>query len=491
MQKVTLSIPQVTVFLNDVWFLDCKNNTLKMGDKTFELEHQLFVLLDYFVRHQQKILSKEQLLTDNWPGKVVNDENLTVAISKLRKIFSDNARKPVFIKTIPGVGYQFIANVRPITATTKLYSDIKPHSLYTTIAGVLITIVIVVTLMINQNVNVASHQPSTAQATDNYAINKLIALSDQANSEDIPALIKQWRAILLQQPDNAVAYWYIAKLKITLLQWQAAIHSGHFEELDALLQKSLSLNPSNAEAWSWLARLYFWHKQDYATSELYFNKSLALKPDAMTYYAFAEMLLAQTKFEEALSFVAIARKMQPQHFALPGLAWVYQLSGSPEEAWQELQRIKQTELADNTWHVSALQISHQLGMYEESYHSLQWLLSQSAEGKAIQQRVEDIFQAQGLPAVYQFLLQTRFNGDIGHYTPPLSWSRYAILAGDQKTSLLYLQQAVKAFQIPLLWAASDPIYQPIHNSQEFKRWLARINVELPKSTLKNRAIDDK
>lgn len=475
MQHVTHSTPQVTVCLNDVWFLDCKNSTLKMGDTAFELEHQLCVLLDYFVQHQQKILSKEQLLTDNWPGKVVNDENLTVAISKLRKIFSDNARYPTFIKTIPGVGYQFIAHVCPIASAAKTHTNTKQPLLYVILAMALLATFMIAILVFNPN-NAEVDQQSVIPITDNNAINTLITLSDQANIEAIPALVQQWRAILQQQPENAAAYWYIAKLKITLLHWQAAIHPGHFEELDALLQKSLSLNPNNAEAWSWLARLYFWHKQDYAASEQYFNKSLALKPDAMTYYAFAEMLLAQTKFEEAQSIVTIARKMQPHHFAYPGLAWIYQLSGSPEEAWQELQRIKQTELADKAWHVSALQISHQLGMYEESYHSMQWLLSQSEEGRAVQQTVKDIFQTQGIAAVYQFLLQTKFNGDIGHYTPPLSWSRYAILAGDKKTSLLYLQQAAEAFQIPLLWAASDPIYQPIHNSQEFKNWLARINV---------------
>lgn len=473
MNQTEHPVPQAVVFLNEVWFLDCKHSILRMGDVIFELEHQLFVLLDYFVRHQQQILSKEQLLKANWPGKVVNDENLTVAISKLRKIFSDNARQPTFIKTIPGVGYQFIANVSPVPLKEKKLSSLKRHKYRLfTITALLIALVVLLLLPDKDKSTVNSH----SQAADSSFIEELIVLSEQADTAAIPALLRQWRAILQQQPDNAEAYWYIAKLKMTLLQWQVATDPGHFEELDALLHKTLSLNPANAEAWSWLARLYFWHKQDYQASEQYFHKSLALKPDAMIYYALAEMLLAQTRFEEALSLVAKARRMQPHHFALPGMAWVYQLSGAPEEAWQELQRIKQTEQADKMWHVSALRISHQLGMYEESYHSLIWLLSQSAEGSTLVQPVRDIFLAQGMPAVYRFLLKQKFSGDIGHYEPPLSWSRYALLAGDKEAALLYLQQAADAFQIPLLWAAGDPIYQPIHNSNEFRNWLTRINL---------------
>lgn len=100
------------VWLNDDWYFDATRNILRKDGVQYEMEHQLFVLLDYFVQREQQVLGKDQLITDNWPGKVVNEDSLTVAISKLRKVFGEQAKQPTLIKTIPGIGYQFIASVR-------------------------------------------------------------------------------------------------------------------------------------------------------------------------------------------------------------------------------------------------------------------------------------------------------------------------------------------------------------------------------------------
>jgi len=63
-------------------------------------------------------VSKEQIIGHVWQGSVVNDEILSVAISKIRKALGDNARQPTFIKTIPNVGYCLISDVKAHTDTT-------------------------------------------------------------------------------------------------------------------------------------------------------------------------------------------------------------------------------------------------------------------------------------------------------------------------------------------------------------------------------------
>jgi TolB-like protein len=50
-----------------------------------------------------------------WPGVTVEEANLTVAVSQLRKVINQNGDKGEFIQTIPRVGYRFVADVREVT----------------------------------------------------------------------------------------------------------------------------------------------------------------------------------------------------------------------------------------------------------------------------------------------------------------------------------------------------------------------------------------
>jgi serine/threonine-protein kinase len=49
-----------------------------------------------------------------WPDTTVEDANLTVAISQLRKALNQNSDSGEFIQTIARVGYRFVANVREV-----------------------------------------------------------------------------------------------------------------------------------------------------------------------------------------------------------------------------------------------------------------------------------------------------------------------------------------------------------------------------------------
>ena len=102
--------------------LNTHANSISVGDKLIELEHRLVLLLIYFIHHKGEVLSKEQLLKTIWQGKVVNDDSLSVAVSHIRKALGDNPRAPQFIKTIPGVGYQFIGDAEALEETASLAS---------------------------------------------------------------------------------------------------------------------------------------------------------------------------------------------------------------------------------------------------------------------------------------------------------------------------------------------------------------------------------
>ncbi|SEA85034.1 winged helix-turn-helix domain-containing protein [Alkalimonas amylolytica] len=469
------------VWLNKHWYFDARHNILRKKDGAAQdMEHQLFVLLDYFIRREQQVLSKDLLLQDNWPGRVVNEDSLTVAISKLRKVFGEKARQPSLIKTIPGVGYQFIGQVQPAEYATEFSTTQSDRAsllrAWPLFAAVLLMSWLAVPLLLHEPAPSQTMHPDAGAKKDLVMLQELTQQSEQAALSQIPELLAQWRTFLIAEPEQVQGYWYLAWLKIRLLGQQLPEQPQHFGELNALLQKVVTLEPTHAEAWSWLARLHFWHQADYAQAASYYQQALQLKKDAGFYYGYAEMQLARGKFDETVALVDKARQLRPHDFAFPGLAWAYQLSGRSEEAWQELLRITQTERASGLWHRSALRITHELGLDQQSFASMRWLLQQTDEGQEQLAAVEHHFHQGGLTAVYRYLLGVQFSGDIGHYRPPLSWARYAILADEHETALQYFEQTVAIRQAPLLWAAVDPFYQPLHCSPPFQRWLETLQL---------------
>ena len=75
------------------------------------ISSRAFDTLLALVERRGSTLTKQELISIVWPNLVVEDNNLNQAISSLRKALGDSKSASMFIKTIPGRGYSFIAPV--------------------------------------------------------------------------------------------------------------------------------------------------------------------------------------------------------------------------------------------------------------------------------------------------------------------------------------------------------------------------------------------
>ena len=75
---------------------------LRVDGQSVALGSRAFDLLAALVARRDRVVPKEELITVVWPGLVVEDNNLQVQISALRKVLGTEA-----IATVPGRGYQF------------------------------------------------------------------------------------------------------------------------------------------------------------------------------------------------------------------------------------------------------------------------------------------------------------------------------------------------------------------------------------------------
>src|SRR5580765_4029703 len=75
------------------------------------LYSKAFDLLLVLVQNSGRDLSKDELLESVWPGQVLEEANLTVSMSVVRKALGEKATRPRYIVTIPGHGYRFVADL--------------------------------------------------------------------------------------------------------------------------------------------------------------------------------------------------------------------------------------------------------------------------------------------------------------------------------------------------------------------------------------------
>ncbi|WP_444995237.1 winged helix-turn-helix domain-containing protein [Aliikangiella sp. IMCC44359] len=76
-----------------------------------QLEPQLMALLCFLVENKDKVVSRDELASAVWANVAIEDNTISKAITRLRKVLKDSARQPTFIKTIPKRGYLLVANV--------------------------------------------------------------------------------------------------------------------------------------------------------------------------------------------------------------------------------------------------------------------------------------------------------------------------------------------------------------------------------------------
>src|SRR5689334_3099752 len=82
------------------------------GDKQVRLGSRAFDILTALVERAGEVVGKEELIARAWPQTYVDDANLKIQISALRRVLGDGQGGHRYVLTVPGRGYNFVAPVR-------------------------------------------------------------------------------------------------------------------------------------------------------------------------------------------------------------------------------------------------------------------------------------------------------------------------------------------------------------------------------------------
>ena len=96
----------------DKFRLDVSERILWRAGERIALSEKAFDTLCALVRRGNRLVSKDELLTEIWADAIVEENNLDKNISILRKVLGERASTGKFIETVRGHGFRFIAEVR-------------------------------------------------------------------------------------------------------------------------------------------------------------------------------------------------------------------------------------------------------------------------------------------------------------------------------------------------------------------------------------------
>jgi DNA-binding winged helix-turn-helix (wHTH) protein/TolB-like protein len=101
--------------------LDPGQRLLSRQGEPVSLAPKAFELLIVLIESNGRLLSKDDLMRQLWPDSFVEEANLTVNISALRKALGDTTDGQTFIETVPKHGYRFIAPVTEVAAERRTF----------------------------------------------------------------------------------------------------------------------------------------------------------------------------------------------------------------------------------------------------------------------------------------------------------------------------------------------------------------------------------
>ncbi|MEQ1605902.1 MAG: winged helix-turn-helix domain-containing protein [Pyrinomonadaceae bacterium] len=91
--------------------IDTHHRRLVRDGQAVVLTAKAFDLLTFLASNNGRIVTKDEIIEAVWDDKFVEESNLVVQISNLRRALGETPNSPRFLVTVPGKGYKFAADI--------------------------------------------------------------------------------------------------------------------------------------------------------------------------------------------------------------------------------------------------------------------------------------------------------------------------------------------------------------------------------------------
>jgi TolB-like protein len=100
------------LFSCDNFSIDTDRRELRRGGELCSVEPQVFDLLEYLLRNCDRVVSRDDMLSAVWNGRIVSEATLASRINAARIAIGDDGENQRLIRTLPRRGVRFVGVVR-------------------------------------------------------------------------------------------------------------------------------------------------------------------------------------------------------------------------------------------------------------------------------------------------------------------------------------------------------------------------------------------
>jgi DNA-binding winged helix-turn-helix (wHTH) protein len=94
--------------------LDSETRQLFVRGETVHVQPKAFQFLELLLENRPRAVSKSQIHEKLWPGTFVSDSTLTSLLVEVRDVIGDEARHPLYVRTVHRFGYAFCGNAQEL-----------------------------------------------------------------------------------------------------------------------------------------------------------------------------------------------------------------------------------------------------------------------------------------------------------------------------------------------------------------------------------------
>jgi transcriptional activator of cad operon len=129
--------PTTTSLVIGDWFVDPPSGQISRNGETVRVETRSMRLLLCLAQQPGDVVSIDSLLDQVWPDVTVTPDSVYQAVTSLRRLLGDDTKNPIYIATVPRLGYRMVAQVSPWTED--LDAGLKEQSIVSTSSNVPLT----------------------------------------------------------------------------------------------------------------------------------------------------------------------------------------------------------------------------------------------------------------------------------------------------------------------------------------------------------------
>jgi TolB-like protein/Flp pilus assembly protein TadD len=95
----------------DRYHIDVDGLELSHDGLPIKLQPQAFVLLVFLIENRERVVTKDEIISQVWQARAVSDATLNTRINAIRRALGDSGEAQAVIKTFPRRGFRFIADM--------------------------------------------------------------------------------------------------------------------------------------------------------------------------------------------------------------------------------------------------------------------------------------------------------------------------------------------------------------------------------------------